>query len=36
MHYDDDFDLIANVTGQSAEWLVPPPAGGKPEAGQVT
>ena len=36
MHYDDDFDLIANVTGQSAEWIVPPPASGKPEAGQVT
>ena len=23
LHYDGDFDLIADVTGQSAEWVVP-------------
>lgn len=23
LHYDNDFDLIASVTGQSAEWVVP-------------
>jgi predicted nucleic acid-binding protein len=23
LHYDKDFDLIANVTGQSMEWVVP-------------
>ncbi len=23
MHYDGDFDLIAGVTGQSSEWVVP-------------
>lgn len=23
LHYDADFDLIAEVTGQSAEWIVP-------------
>lgn len=23
LHYDSDFDLIASVTGQSAEWVVP-------------
>jgi len=26
VHYDADFDLIASVTGQRCEWLVP--AGG--------
>jgi predicted nucleic acid-binding protein len=36
LHYDADFDLIANVTGQSAEWIVPPPPGRAPEADQVT
>ena len=24
LHYDDDFDLIAKVTGQICEWVVPP------------
>ncbi len=24
MHYDKDFDRIAEVTGQSTEWVVPP------------
>jgi predicted nucleic acid-binding protein len=24
LHYDKDFDLIANVTGQRVEWVVPP------------
>lgn len=24
VHYDTDFDQIANVTGQSCEWVVPP------------
>lgn len=24
LHYDADFDLIARVTGQSCEWVVPP------------
>jgi predicted nucleic acid-binding protein len=24
LHYDADFDLIAAVTGQSCEWVVPP------------
>lgn len=24
MHYDRDFDLIASVTGQPTEWVVPP------------
>lgn len=24
LHYDTDFDLIAGVTGQSCEWVVPP------------
>jgi hypothetical protein len=23
LHYDDDFDLVASVTGQSCEWIVP-------------
>jgi predicted nucleic acid-binding protein len=23
LHYDSDFDLIASVTGQSCEWIVP-------------
>jgi len=23
IHYDADFDLIASVTGQSCEWIVP-------------
>ena len=23
LHYDHDFDLIAEVTGQPAEWIVP-------------
>jgi predicted nucleic acid-binding protein len=23
LHYDADFDLIAGVTGQSCEWIVP-------------
>jgi predicted nucleic acid-binding protein len=23
LHYDSDFDLIAEVTGQSCEWIVP-------------
>jgi predicted nucleic acid-binding protein len=23
LHYDQDFDLIASVTGQSCEWVVP-------------
>ena len=23
IHYDSDYDLIANVTGQPAEWVVP-------------
>jgi predicted nucleic acid-binding protein len=23
LHYDSDFDLIANVTGQLTEWVVP-------------
>jgi predicted nucleic acid-binding protein len=35
MHHDGDFDLIAKVTGQPAEWIVPPAAGGAPEADQV-
>jgi len=26
VHYDADFDLIASVTGQRCEWIVP--AGG--------
>ena len=24
LHYDHDFDLIASVTGQPVEWIVPP------------
>ncbi|MEW2546603.1 PIN domain nuclease [Streptomyces sp. NPDC047002] len=24
LHYDGDFDMIASLTGQSAEWVVPP------------
>ena len=24
LHYDRDFDLIAEITGQPAEWVVPP------------
>jgi len=24
LHYDRDFDLIAGVTGQPTEWIVPP------------
>lgn len=24
LHYDGDFDLIASVTGQRCEWVVPP------------
>ncbi len=24
LHYDHDFDLIAEVTGQGTEWVVPP------------
>jgi hypothetical protein len=23
LHYDRDFDLIAAITGQPAEWIVP-------------
>jgi hypothetical protein len=23
LHYDGDFDLVAAVTGQSTEWIVP-------------
>lgn len=23
LHYDHDFDLIANVTGQPTEWIIP-------------
>jgi predicted nucleic acid-binding protein len=23
LHYDHDFDLIADVTGQQTEWIVP-------------
>jgi len=23
LHYDQDFDIIADVTGQSTEWIVP-------------
>ena len=23
LHYDADFDLIASVTGQSCQWIVP-------------
>jgi predicted nucleic acid-binding protein len=26
LHHDSDFDLIANVTGQPAAWIVPAPA----------
>ena len=26
LHYDHDFDLIAKVTGQPTEWIVPPGA----------
>jgi hypothetical protein len=33
MHYDGDFDLIASVTGQPAEWVVPPSPGGGPGVG---
>jgi predicted nucleic acid-binding protein len=28
LHYDHDFDLIAEVTGQPTEWIVPRGAGG--------
>ena len=28
LHYDADFDLIAAVTGQSCEWVVPAGSGG--------
>lgn len=24
LHYDNDFELIANVTGQRCQWVVPP------------
>jgi predicted nucleic acid-binding protein len=24
LHYDADFDLIASVTGQTCQWVVPP------------
>lgn len=24
LHYDGDFDMIASLTGQAAEWVVPP------------
>ena len=24
LHYDHDFELIARVTGQSCQWVVPP------------
>ena len=24
LHYDGDFDMIASLTGQTAEWVVPP------------
>ncbi|MFJ2883820.1 PIN domain nuclease [Streptomyces sp. NPDC086796] len=24
LHYDGDFDMIASLTGQSTEWVVPP------------
>lgn len=24
LHYDHDFDVIAGVTGQATEWIVPP------------
>lgn len=27
LHHDGDFDLIAEVTGQPTEWIVPPPGG---------
>jgi predicted nucleic acid-binding protein len=23
LHYDSDFDLVANITGQPVEWVVP-------------
>ena len=23
LHYDGDFDLVASVTGQACEWIVP-------------
>jgi len=26
LHYDHDYDLIAEVTGQATEWIVPPGA----------
>lgn len=26
LHHDGDFDLIAAITGQPVEWIVPPPA----------
>jgi hypothetical protein len=28
LHYDHDFDLIAEVTGQRTRWIVPPGTGG--------
>jgi len=28
LHYDRDFDLIAEVTGQPCEWIVPAGTGG--------
>lgn len=27
LHHDGDFDLIAEITGQLTEWIVPPPGG---------
>lgn len=24
LHYDGDFDMIASLTGQPTEWVVPP------------
>lgn len=27
LHYDHDYDIIAKVTGQPTEWVVPRPAG---------
>lgn len=27
LHHDGDFDMIAGVTGQPTEWIVPPPGG---------
>jgi len=32
LHYDRDFDLIAEVTGQHVQWVVPPGAAGSARA----